>query len=145
MVITGLVPAWPAATEWTSDRLRQRFGDRQWRVSATRDMRLDDYLRYCQGVEGGASAAATGAAVAGSSPGGCGPASVAAVAGSILGGGGAAAAAAGAGLERPLYLFDKDFCTKFPEMATEFTIPPYFAEVERGRCCSPRNRLPFHS
>ena len=30
--------------------------------------------------------------------------------------------------ERPLYLFDKDFCRKCPEMAGEFDIPAYFSQ-----------------
>ena len=36
------------------------------------------------------------------------------------------------GDERPLYLFEKDFCTKCPEMANEFHIPPYFTEDLMG-------------
>jgi len=84
VILTGIVSKWQASTEWTREKLLQRFPDRLLRVSATRDMTLKDYFDYvdqCDGTE-----------------------------------------------ERPLYLFDKDFCLKIPEMNDEFNIPKYFEQ-----------------
>jgi hypothetical protein len=87
VILTGAVPSWPAATEWTQNRLLERFPEQLFRVSATVDMRLKDYFAYCNNCKGD---------------------------------------------ERALYLFDKDFCTKCPEMASEFTIPKYFQQDLMG-------------
>ena len=48
VIITGCVTQWPAFTEWTAARLEERFGDVSFRVSATRDERLRDFLAYAR-------------------------------------------------------------------------------------------------
>lgn len=87
VILTGVIPKWRASTEWTLERLLARFGTTPFRVSASTDMSLSDYLAYAEACGQGASHE-----------------------------------------ERPLYLFDKDFCSKCPEMASEFEIPEYFRE-----------------
>lgn len=84
VIVTGAVGKWRAATEWTPARLLERFGATPFRVSASVDMSLGEYLTYAE--------------------------------------------ACGQREERPLYLFDKDFCGKCPEMAAEFEIPEYFKQ-----------------
>ncbi|KAG8459789.1 hypothetical protein KFE25_014352 [Diacronema lutheri] len=91
LILTGAVSKWRAATEWTRARLVERYGQTRFRVSASIDMPLGEYLAYADS---------------------CG--------------------APGAREERPLYLFDKDFCSKCPEMASEFAVPEYFAEDLMG-------------
>ena len=44
VVITDVVPSWPAFREWRADRLAERFGETTWRVSATTDMQMNQFL-----------------------------------------------------------------------------------------------------
>lgn len=48
VVITDVVPKWAAFEEWKIPRLRERYGDTKFRVSATVDMKLVDFLDYCE-------------------------------------------------------------------------------------------------
>jgi HAD superfamily hydrolase (TIGR01509 family) len=88
-ILTGVIPTWPAATEWTRERMLERFGDTEFRVSATRDMKLSAYFEYCDAQ---------------------------------------ASLPRSRRDPRPLYLFQKDFPSVAPPMASEYSIPPYFAE-----------------
>ena len=85
VILTGVVSKWLAATEWTRKRLLERFGEKTFRVSASVDMTLREYLVSADRSEAQHEL-------------------------------------------RPLYLFDKDFCSKCPEMVAEFSVPPYFEE-----------------
>ena len=85
VILTGVVSKWLAATEWTRKRLLERFGEKTFRVSASVDMTLREYLEIADRSEAQHEL-------------------------------------------RPLYLFDKDFCSKCPEMVAEFSVPPYFEE-----------------
>jgi hypothetical protein len=46
-IVTDCIPKWKGSTEWTRERLLARFPERQFRVSATVDMRLTDFFDYC--------------------------------------------------------------------------------------------------
>jgi hypothetical protein len=86
VILTDVVKGWAASTEWKAARMRDKYASKKFRVSATIDMQLGDFLRYCES-EGGAAAD-----------------------------------------ERPLYLFEKDFPHKCPDMGGQYTIPAHFAE-----------------
>jgi beta-phosphoglucomutase-like phosphatase (HAD superfamily) len=51
LVLTGVVPSWPAATSWKLPSLLSRFPDTKFRVSATRDMTLGQFAAYCEEQE----------------------------------------------------------------------------------------------
>ena len=155
-IVTGCADRWRGASEWTRERLAQRFPSATFRVSAKVDMTLDDFFRYCD--EGACYVAAEGAAAAPAAP--TAAAAAAALAGAAAGsageddagGSGTPAAAAATTTttttatattatttaasaafdERPLYLFDKDFLQKCPAMEAEFEPAPYFAEDLMG-------------
>ena len=46
VIVTGVVPQWRAFREWTPERLAARFGDVRFRVSATHEAPLVDFLSY---------------------------------------------------------------------------------------------------
>jgi len=46
LIVTGAVPSWAGFTEWTRERLVERFGGTLFRVSATRDMEMGEFFEY---------------------------------------------------------------------------------------------------
>uniref|UniRef100_A0A7S4K5J7 JmjC domain-containing protein n=1 Tax=Guillardia theta TaxID=55529 RepID=A0A7S4K5J7_GUITH len=82
VILTDVIPKWPASESWKCENLLKKYADTKFRVSATMDMKLEDFLDYCNHARE----------------------------------------------ERPLYLFEKNFATKCPDMAQEYSIPPQFDE-----------------
>jgi hypothetical protein len=82
VILTDVMKSWAGVQEWKAERLREKYADTMFRVSATTDMRLADFLDYCERSSD----------------------------------------------ERPLYLFDRHYSTKCPDMQNEYAIPPHFRD-----------------
>ena len=48
VILTDVMKSWAGLKEWKAARLREKYADTMFRVSATMDMRLADFLDYCE-------------------------------------------------------------------------------------------------
>ena len=47
VILTDVMDGWAATREWTPSRLREKYADTSFRVAATVDMKMGDFLDYC--------------------------------------------------------------------------------------------------
>ncbi|EKX50118.1 hypothetical protein GUITHDRAFT_103933 [Guillardia theta CCMP2712] len=47
VILTDVIPKWPASESWKCENLLKKYADTKFRVSATMDMKLEDFLDYC--------------------------------------------------------------------------------------------------